>query len=109
MSKPSPRALAIAALALGAAGIVAALSASACGRAKAEVPRVVILGLDGLDYDLASRMIQEGRLPGLARLARTGGFSRLGTAIPAQSPVAWSDFTTGHDAGVHGIFDFIHR
>jgi predicted AlkP superfamily phosphohydrolase/phosphomutase len=99
----------VAALALAAAALgLAAPALTGCGRSPA-VPRVVILGLDGLDYDLTSRLMAEGRLPGLARLARSGGFAPLGTAIPAQSPVAWSDFTTGHDAGVHGIFDFIHR
>jgi predicted AlkP superfamily phosphohydrolase/phosphomutase len=88
---------------------LAALPAG-CGRpAGASIPRVIILGLDGMDYDLTSRLMKEGRLPGLSRLSRMGGFSALGTAIPAQSPVAWSDFITGHDAGVHGIFDFIHR
>jgi predicted AlkP superfamily phosphohydrolase/phosphomutase len=100
------------ALALGASALaVAALPAAGCGRPRggATIPRVVILGLDGLDYDLASRMMQEGRLPGLSRLSRMGGFSVLGTAVPAQSPVAWSDFITGMDAGGHGIFDFIHR
>jgi predicted AlkP superfamily phosphohydrolase/phosphomutase len=99
-----------AALVLGAGALaLVVLPAAGCGRRQASVPRVVILGLDGLDYELASRMIQEGRLPGLARLAKMGGFAPLGTAIPAQSPVAWSDFITGHDAGTHGIFDFIHR
>jgi predicted AlkP superfamily phosphohydrolase/phosphomutase len=90
--------------------VLAALPVS-CGRtaASAKIPRVIILGLDGVDYQLASRMMAQGRLPGLSRLAKMGGFSPLGTAIPAQSPVAWSDFITGHDAGVHGIFDFIHR
>jgi len=103
------RRLAIAALALVVPALAAGLSATGCGRQPRAVPRVVILGLDGLDYDLCARLMSEGRLPGLSRLAKMGGFSRLGTAIPAQSPVAWSDFTTGHDAGVHGIFDFIHR
>jgi predicted AlkP superfamily phosphohydrolase/phosphomutase len=89
----------------------AALWPAGCARSArgATIPRVIILGLDGLDYDLTSRLMKEGRLPGLSRLAKMGGFSALGTAIPAQSPVAWSDFITGHDAGVHGIFDFIHR
>ena len=100
------------ALALGAVALaLAALLAAGCGRAKgaASTPRVVILGLDGLDYDLTTRMLKEGRLPGLTRLSKMGGFSALGTSIPAQSPVAWSDFITGTDAGGHGIFDFIHR
>jgi predicted AlkP superfamily phosphohydrolase/phosphomutase len=100
------------ALVLGAAVLaLVVLPAAGCGRAQggAAIPRVVILGLDGLDYDLTTRMLREGRLPGLARLSKMGGFSALGTAIPAQSPVAWSDFITGTDAGGHGIFDFIHR
>ncbi len=100
------------ALALWASALVAAaLPVAGCGRSKgdATIPRVVILGLDGLDHDLTSRMMKDGRLPGLSRLAKMGGFSALGTAVPAQSPVAWSDFITGADAGVHGIFDFIQR
>jgi predicted AlkP superfamily phosphohydrolase/phosphomutase len=71
--------------------------------------RVIVLGFDGLDHELTAQMIQTGRLPGLARLAATGGFSALGTTVPPQSPVAWSSFITGLDPGRHGIFDFIHR
>jgi len=106
------RPVATAALALGAVALVAGMVPGVgCGRSagRATIPRVIILGLDGLDYDLTRQLMKEGRLPGLSRLAKMGGFSALGTAIPAQSPVAWSDFITGHDAGVHGIFDFIQR
>ena len=73
-------------------------------------PRVIILGLDGMDYGFATRLAAEGRMPGLARLSKMGGgVAPLGSAVPPQSPVAWSDFITGMDAGGHGIFDFIHR
>jgi predicted AlkP superfamily phosphohydrolase/phosphomutase len=113
VSKPRHLQIATAALALGATAFalaIAVLPAAGCGRrTSTSIPRVVILGLDGLDYDLTSRMMKEGRLPGLSRLAKMGGLAPLGTSIPAQSPVAWSDFITGHDAGTHGIFDFIHR
>jgi len=71
--------------------------------------RVIVLGMDGLDYDLTAKLMAEGRLPNFSRLAELGGFSKLATAIPPQSPVAWSDFITGMDAGGHGIFDFLHR
>ncbi len=106
--RPPHLTVAVLAVAVSAAAL-AALPITGCGRPASRVPRVIILGLDGLDYDLTTRLMKEGRLPGLSRLAKSGGFARLGTAIPAQSPVAWSDFTTGQDAGVHGIFDFIHR
>jgi predicted AlkP superfamily phosphohydrolase/phosphomutase len=70
---------------------------------------VILLGMDGMDPRLLDRFMEEGRLPNFSALARTGSYSRLETSVPAQSPVAWSDFITGQDAGGHGIFDFIHR
>lgn len=71
--------------------------------------RVHILGIDAVDHKLAARMMGEGRLPNFRALAEQGAFHALGSSIPPQSPVAWSDFTVGADAGVHGICDFIHR
>ncbi len=62
-----------------------------------------------MDHALASRLLDEGKLPNLARLAAHGGFQPLATSVPPQSPVAWSEFITGLDAGGHGIFDFVHR
>ena len=54
-------------------------------------------------------MMSEGRLPNLSKLAAQGTFQALGTSMPPQSPVAWSNFITGLDAGGHGIYDFVHR
>ena len=93
-----------------ATGVVAfALAATGCRRAAQPARSVIVLGFDGMDYELTRRLIDEGRLPNLARLGREGSFGPLGTSVPPQSPVAWSDFITGGDAGSHGIFDFIHR
>jgi predicted AlkP superfamily phosphohydrolase/phosphomutase len=89
--------------------LVAAVTAVACGSRAPVGRKVIVLGFDGLDYDLTRQMIAGGRLPGFARLAETGGFSSLATTIPPQSPVAWSTFITGLDPGGHGIFDFVHR
>lgn len=69
--------------------------------------RLVVLGIDGLDPVLLRRFVDEGALPNFARLAKGGGILPLGTSIPPQSPVAWSNFITGMDPGGHGIFDFI--
>ncbi len=79
------------------------------GRARA-AKKMIVLGLDGLDPVLTRRWIDEGRLPAFQRLLRQGGdFRPLGTSLPPQTPVAWSNFITGMDPGGHGIFDFIHR
>jgi hypothetical protein len=59
-------------------------------------------------YALTQQMLAAGR-PNLARLAQSGQFGPLETTVPPQSPVAWSSFITGLDAGGTGIFDFIHR
>lgn len=48
-------------------------------------------------------------LPNVAHLRDAGGFRRLRTTTPPQSPVAWSTFITGLDPAGHGIFDFVHR
>ncbi|HTR26290.1 MAG TPA: alkaline phosphatase family protein [Terriglobales bacterium] len=72
-------------------------------------PRMIVIGVDGLDPDLLIRYMADGKMPNFARLAQQGSFKRLTTAIPPQSPVAWSNLITGMNAGGHGIFDFIHR
>ena len=71
--------------------------------------KMIVVGIDGFDPLLAERLMEGGKLPNLAGLRAAGGYSRLGSSIPPQSPVAWANFITGADAGVHGIFDFIHR
>lgn len=73
------------------------------------VRRVVVLGLDGLEPSLVESMMAAGALPAFARLRGAGGYDRLATTYPAQTPVAWSTFATGANPGVHGIFDFLRR
>jgi predicted AlkP superfamily phosphohydrolase/phosphomutase len=93
-----------AALALGVAVLLACNGGRSSGKTS-----VIVLGFDGMDYALVKQMMAEGRLPNLSKLAATGAFQPLGTSMPAQSPVAWSNFITGLDAGGHGIYDFVHR
>jgi predicted AlkP superfamily phosphohydrolase/phosphomutase len=73
------------------------------------IQRAIIIGLDGLDPDLAERFMAEGRLPALSKLAAKGTFRKLGTTFPSMSPVAWSSFATGVNPGKHGIYDFLTR
>ncbi len=77
--------------------------------ARQDAKRVVIVGLDGLDPDLATRYMEEGKLPNLARIGKTGTFRKLQTTLPPISPVAWSTFITGVDPSRHNIFDFLNR
>ena len=90
--------------------VVVALGTAACGGTHAAgKTTVIVLGFDGMDYELTKQMMADGRLPNLAKVAAQGSFQSLGTSMPPQSPVAWSNFITGLDAGGHGIFDWVHR
>jgi predicted AlkP superfamily phosphohydrolase/phosphomutase len=73
----------------------------------AKVKRVVILGLDGLDPELAQKYMSEGKLPHFQKLKEEGRFAPLETTFPSISPVAWSSFQTGTNPGKHNIFDFL--
>ena len=71
--------------------------------------KVIVIGLDGLEPKIVEPLLAEGELPNLAKLRSQGGYGRLQTTFPAQTPVAWSTFTTGTNPGGHGIFDFLSR
>ena len=75
----------------------------------ARVKKIIFLGLDGLDPRVTERLMAEGKLPNLARLAAEGSYTRLRTTFPALSPVAWSTFATGVSPAKHNIFDFLDR
>ena len=68
--------------------------------------KVLVLGLDGADYDLVCTLLGQGRLPTIARLAGQGSFGPLRSTIPAVTPTAWSSFLTGLNPAGHGIFNF---
>jgi predicted AlkP superfamily phosphohydrolase/phosphomutase len=71
--------------------------------------KVIVIGLDGLEPTIVDRLLAAGALPNLARLRERGGYSRVATTTPAQTPVAWSSFATGVNPGGHGIYDFLRR
>ena len=71
--------------------------------------KMVILGFDGMDPDLAERWMKEGKLPNMRRIAEQGGLYPLTTTHSAESPTAWASFATGVNPGKHNIYDFLVR
>jgi len=65
--------------------------------------------MDGLTPSIVERLMAAGQLPAFATLRDRGGYRRLATSNPAQSPVAWSTIATGCNPGRHGVFDFLRR
>lgn len=64
-------------------------------RLRAHGRQVIELGVDGMDPEFVEEHWSD--LPNAARMRDGGGFRRLGTTMPPQSPVAWSTFITGLD------------
>lgn len=82
------------------------------GDAVVRTPRVadrnvLVVGLDGADWDLIDPLIGRGELPNLARLVEGGVRARLRTIHPILSPVVWTTVATGKRPEKHGIFDFL--
>jgi len=71
--------------------------------------RIIILGFDGMSPALVEEMLGRGKLPNFRALRDKGGYTRIGTTNPAQSPVAWSAIATGQNPGKNGVFDFLTR
>ena len=74
-------------------------AATALLAAPADRPGVFVVGIDGMDPVILQRMMDRGKAPNLAKLAKTGTFQDLATVTPPQSPVAWSSFVTGMGPG----------
>lgn len=68
--------------------------------------KVFILGLDGATFRVLDPLIASGRLPAFAALLERGASGILRSTIPPNSPVGWSSFMTGKNAGKHGLFGF---
>ena len=66
----------------------------------------MLIGVDGLEWRVVLELMEEGRLPVLARLMREGTFGYLGTLKPTLSPAIWTSVATGKRPRKHGIRGF---
>ncbi len=81
---------------------------AACRSGEPERGRVLLIGIDGATLKIAAPMLQEGRLPHLAALARQGISGPLRSEKPLLSPRIWNTIVTGKTAEKHGIGAFSH-
>jgi Flp pilus assembly protein TadD/predicted AlkP superfamily phosphohydrolase/phosphomutase len=70
---------------------------------------VLLVGLDGADWEIVDPLIASGRLPNLARLAQGGVRAKLLSITPILSPVIWTSIATGVEPARHGVMDFLVR
>jgi len=71
--------------------------------------KVLVVGLDGICFDLLRPWIDAGHLPVLREMTLKGAFGALESAIPPITPVCWTTFMTGKNPGRHGVYEFLLR
>lgn len=71
-------------------------------------PEVIVIGVDGAEWQVIEDMVGRGELPGFARMMEEGAHGHLLNPGPQVSPVVWTTFATGHFGSEHGILDFVY-
>lgn len=91
------------------AACVAACVAAGCGGPPdAHVTKVVVIGIDGMDWSIADPLLDEGRLPNIAGVIDRGARADLRSLEPLmKSPVIWTTIATGKGPTRHGITGYL--
>ena len=72
--------------------------------------KVALIGLDSITPAMIDRMLAEGAMPALARLAGRGWSSQVVPTMPPSTPAGWTTVATGAWPSTHGIEGFaVHR
>ncbi len=68
--------------------------------------RVMIIGLDGMTFDVMKPLAAQGVMPTCKSLMDRGSWGTLMSTVPPVTGPAWVSFATGKQPGNHGVFDF---
>lgn len=68
--------------------------------------KLLLVGWDGADWELADPLMESGQLPQLRRLVETGAHGPLASVPPYLSPMLWNSMATGMRPHRHGILGF---
>ncbi|MBW7896736.1 MAG: alkaline phosphatase family protein [Opitutaceae bacterium] len=68
--------------------------------------KVLLIGWDAADWNVARPLLEQGKLPALQRLMAAGVWGDLATIRPVLSPMLWTSIATGKRAWKHGIHGF---
>ena len=68
--------------------------------------RVIIIGIDGVPYNLLEDLSNRDLMPNFKKLKEGGIFKKMNSTLPEESSVSWSSIITGKNPGEHNIFGF---
>jgi len=67
---------------------------------------ILVIGLDGLCWDVINPLLERGYLSNMASLIKDGSSGYLQTIAPTFTPAIWTSIATGKLPVKHGIMDF---
>ncbi len=71
--------------------------------------RLIVLGLDALDWRLVDDLTRKGLMPNIQELIDRGAQAEVIVRPPLLSPLIWTSIATGVNPEVHGVLDFVER
>ncbi len=68
--------------------------------------KVLLLGLDGITFNVLDPLFEAGHMPNYKRLLDRSASGFLTSTVPPYTPPGWTSIFTGVNPGKHGIFGF---
>jgi len=89
------------------AGLLAIPAIAQVQSAPKAKPRVIVLGVNGMELDIIRPLLLKGQMPNLARVIDKGAYGKLRTVSAPNCPRVYSTVFTSTDPGEHGVTGFI--
>ena len=70
-------------------------------------PRVIVLGVNGMELDIIRPLLLKGQMPNLASVISKGAYGKLRTVPAPNCPRVYSTLFTSTDPEEHGVTGFI--
>jgi predicted AlkP superfamily phosphohydrolase/phosphomutase len=70
-------------------------------------PKVVVIGVNGMEWDLLRPLLLQGKLPNLAKVIKNGTYGKLRTVSEPNCPRVYSTIFTSTKPEEHGVTGFV--
>jgi len=70
-------------------------------------PRVVVIGVNGMELDIIRPLLLQGKMPNLAGVIKKGAYGKLRTLSAPNCPRVYSTLFTSTKPEEHGVSGFI--
>src|SRR5215471_11237352 len=70
-------------------------------------PKVIVVGVNGMEWDILRPLLVQGKLPNLAKVIKSGTYGKLRTVSAPNCPRVYSTMFTSTKPEEHGVTGFI--